>query len=132
VASIKKCSTFLAFCFFTSFFSGGLQIETIRMADIPYVDLSALGTSTFGSFSVEVVDPVADYLELLQVRLPFSDPFLVGLLQVEPQGAHWMRTGSILYCTVLHTLGGAVPYHNVLSCTVLCRKCSTLSLSRSS
>lgn len=45
----------------------GFQIESIKKAAIPDVDLSTLGSSTFGSFTVEVIDPVADYLELLEV-----------------------------------------------------------------
>ena len=47
------------------FFSWDLQISSIQLADIADVDLTRVGTTTFGSFSVEVVDPVADYLELL-------------------------------------------------------------------
>lgn len=43
------------------------QISEIKMADIPDVDLSRLGTTKFGNFSVEVVDPVSDYLELMEV-----------------------------------------------------------------
>lgn len=37
------------------------------MADIPDVDLSSLGVTQFGNFSVEVVAPVSDYLELMEV-----------------------------------------------------------------
>lgn len=45
-----------------------MQITEIKVADIPDVDLSRLGVTKFGNFSVEVVDPVSDYLELLEVR----------------------------------------------------------------
>ena len=38
------------------------------MADIPDVDLSSLGVTEYVNFSVEVVDPVSDYLELMEVR----------------------------------------------------------------
>lgn len=44
-----------------------LQISEIKLADIPDVDLSCLGEINHGSFSVEVVDPVSDYLELMEV-----------------------------------------------------------------
>jgi hypothetical protein len=37
------------------------------MADVPDIDLSSLGVKSYGSFSVEVVDPVSDYLELMEV-----------------------------------------------------------------
>jgi hypothetical protein len=45
-----------------------MQISEIKMADIPDVDLSTLGITKYGNFSVEVVDPVSDYLELMEVR----------------------------------------------------------------
>lgn len=37
------------------------------MADIPDVDLSKLGVTNYGTFSVDVVDSVGDYLELMEV-----------------------------------------------------------------
>ncbi|OVA00169.1 Alpha-D-phosphohexomutase superfamily [Macleaya cordata] len=43
-----------------------LSISEIKMAAIPDVDLSRLGVTEYGSFSVEVIDPVADYLELME------------------------------------------------------------------
>lgn len=43
------------------------QISEIKFADIPDVDLSRLGEIKYGNFSVEVVDPVSDYLELMEV-----------------------------------------------------------------
>lgn len=45
-----------------------MQISEIKMVDIPDIDLSCLGVTTYGNFSVEVVDPVSDYLELMEVR----------------------------------------------------------------
>jgi phosphoglucomutase len=48
------------------------------MADIPDIDLSSLGVTTFGSFTVEVIDPVPDYLELLEV--PTYLAFVLQLL----------------------------------------------------
>jgi phosphoglucomutase len=44
-----------------------VQINEIKVADIPDVDLSHLGVTEYKNFSVEVVDPVSDYLELLEV-----------------------------------------------------------------
>ncbi|KAK2994276.1 hypothetical protein RJ640_022929 [Escallonia rubra] len=44
-----------------------LSISEIKMAEIPDVDLSCLGVTNFGNFTVEVVDPVSDYLELLEM-----------------------------------------------------------------
>lgn len=55
-----------------------LSISEIKLADIPDVDLTQLGTTKYGNFSVEVVDPVADYLELMESVFDF--PLLRNLL----------------------------------------------------
>ncbi|KAI5569899.1 hypothetical protein POPTR_012G132500v4 [Populus trichocarpa] len=49
-----------------------LSISEIKMADIPDVDLSTLGITKYGNFSVEVVDPVSDYLELMENVFDFE------------------------------------------------------------
>ncbi|CAM6106449.1 unnamed protein product [Calypogeia fissa] len=49
-----------------------LSIKEIIQADIPDVDLSKLGVTKFGNFTVEVIDPVADYLELLEEVFDFD------------------------------------------------------------
>ena len=49
-----------------------IAIQALRMAQIPDVDLSKPGTHTFGDFTVEVVDPVADYLALLKEVFDFD------------------------------------------------------------
>ncbi|RVW46104.1 Phosphoglucomutase, chloroplastic [Vitis vinifera] len=55
-----------------------LEISEIKMVDIPDIDLSCLGVTTYGNFSVEVVDPVSDYLELLENVFDFQ--LIKGLL----------------------------------------------------
>ncbi|KAM7494561.1 hypothetical protein LguiB_029170 [Lonicera macranthoides] len=55
-----------------------LSISEIKMADIPDVDLSLLGVTKYGNFSVEVVDPVTDYLELMENVFDF--PLIRSLL----------------------------------------------------
>ncbi|KAK4489472.1 hypothetical protein RD792_005281 [Penstemon davidsonii] len=49
-----------------------LSISEIKMGDIPDVDLANVGVTYFGTFTVEVVDPVADYLELMENVFDFS------------------------------------------------------------
>lgn len=44
-----------------------MQISKINVADIPDVDLSQLGVTKYDNFTVEVIDPVSDYLELMEV-----------------------------------------------------------------
>ena len=47
-------------------------VDTLKMADIPDVDLSKVGVTKFGDFEVEVIDPVADYLELAREVFDFD------------------------------------------------------------
>lgn len=49
-----------------------LSISEIKMAEIPDIDLSRLGVTKFGNFSVEVIDPVSDYLELMENVFDFQ------------------------------------------------------------
>ncbi|KAK6936384.1 Alpha-D-phosphohexomutase, alpha/beta/alpha domain II [Dillenia turbinata] len=49
-----------------------LSISEIKMAEMPDVDLSRLGVTKYGNFSVEVVDPVSDYLELMDDVFDFE------------------------------------------------------------
>ncbi|KAL3524214.1 hypothetical protein ACH5RR_017048 [Cinchona calisaya] len=55
-----------------------LSISEIKVAEIPDVDLACLGVTKYGNFTVEVVDPVADYLELMENVFDFS--LIRGLL----------------------------------------------------
>lgn len=48
--------------------TNALQISEIKVADIPDVDLSRVGVTKYGNFSVEIVDPVSDYLDLMEVN----------------------------------------------------------------
>lgn len=45
-----------------------MQISEIKIADIADVDLSSVGVINYGNFTVEVIDPVTDYLELMEVQ----------------------------------------------------------------
>ncbi|CAN6565029.1 unnamed protein product [Malus baccata var. baccata] len=58
-----------------------LSIAEIKIADIADVDLSTLGVVKYGKFSVEVVDPVSDYLELLEKVFDFQ--LIKSLLQLD-------------------------------------------------
>ncbi|TYJ07163.1 hypothetical protein E1A91_A12G285300v1 [Gossypium mustelinum] len=49
-----------------------LSISKIKMAEIPDVDLSRLGVTKYGNFTVEVIDPVSDYLELMESVFDFQ------------------------------------------------------------
>ncbi|XP_010272614.1 PREDICTED: phosphoglucomutase, chloroplastic isoform X1 [Nelumbo nucifera] len=49
-----------------------LSISEIKMAEIPDVDLTCLGVTAYGNFSVEVIDPVSDYLDLMKNVFDFQ------------------------------------------------------------
>jgi phosphoglucomutase len=51
--------------FTNAVFARTREITEYRIADLPEVDLHALGISTFDSLQVEIIDPVADYAELM-------------------------------------------------------------------
>ncbi len=53
-------------------YAKSLAITEIRLVDAPDVDLSRLGTQSVGSLKVEVIDPVADYLELMRSLFDFD------------------------------------------------------------
>jgi phosphoglucomutase len=55
------------------------SIDRWLAADVPEVDLAALGTVMRGSMAVEVIDPVADHAELLATLFDF--PRIGALLQ---------------------------------------------------
>nr|CAB64725.1 phosphoglucomutase [Arabidopsis thaliana] len=55
-----------------------LSISEIKVAEIPDIDLSQVGVTKYGNFSVEVIDPVSDYLELMEDVFDFD--LIRGLL----------------------------------------------------
>jgi phosphoglucomutase len=48
------------------------QIERYRIVEAPDLDLGRLGTTELGDTTVEVIDPIADYLELMQRLFDFD------------------------------------------------------------
>ncbi|PIA49779.1 hypothetical protein AQUCO_01300484v1 [Aquilegia coerulea] len=49
-----------------------LSIFEIKIANVPDVNLSKIGVTEYGSFTVEVIDPVSDYLELMKYVFDFE------------------------------------------------------------
>jgi phosphoglucomutase len=47
------------------------QIDEYRILDAPDLDIDKLGTQTLGKMTVEVIDPVADYAELMETLFDF-------------------------------------------------------------
>lgn len=47
-------------------------LSSYAMADLPPIDLDVVGTTTFDGFTVQVVDPVAAYAELMESLFDFT------------------------------------------------------------
>ncbi|CAA7410994.1 unnamed protein product [Spirodela intermedia] len=53
-------------------YANTLTISEIKAAEIPDIDLSQIGVVDYGNFSVEVIDPVTDYLKLMESVFDFD------------------------------------------------------------
>jgi len=83
------------------------SISQLHMADMPDVDLAKEGTYAFGDFVVEVVDPVADYRQLLSQVFDFD---MLKRFLSRPDfkfkfDAMWAVTGAYAKPLLVDTLG---------------------------
>ncbi len=53
-------------------YAASKKIAEYRIADAPEIDLDALGDSVLGDMTVSVIDPVADYAELMESLFDFA------------------------------------------------------------
>ena len=47
-------------------FETSKSLTTYKIADLPHVDISTIGTKTYGPLEVEIIDSTADYVEMLK------------------------------------------------------------------
>lgn len=80
-------------------------IYAYRMAELPTVDLGRTGIQQFGPLRIEVVDPVDDYLQLMQQLFDFD------LM------ADWLRTGHRVTFDAMNAVTG--PYATRILCGAL-------------
>merc|ERR1712113_60516 len=63
------------------------SLTSYKIADIPDVDISTVGTKTYGDLEVEVVDSVADYVDMLKVIFDalsgVTGPYGIAIFQKE-------------------------------------------------
>lgn len=86
-------------------FAASQRIAGYRIADLPTVDLRRCGIQEIGPLRVEVVDPVDDYLELMQKLFDFDAI------------AGWLRRGHTVLFDAMHGVTG--PYARRILCDVL-------------
>ncbi|UXY14864.1 alpha-D-glucose phosphate-specific phosphoglucomutase [Chitiniphilus purpureus] len=112
------------------------EITEYRIADVPDLELDIIGSRTFAGMQVDVIDPVADYAELMQSLFDFgairawfaaghrmcfdamhavSGPYAVRLLE---QILHAPR-GTVINGTPLPDFGGGHPDPNPAYATEL-------------
>ncbi|KAL1874395.1 hypothetical protein VTK73DRAFT_368 [Phialemonium thermophilum] len=53
-------------------FETSKSLTSYKLADIPEVDLSTLGTKTYGNLEVEIIDTTADYVDMLKEIFDFD------------------------------------------------------------
>lgn len=76
-----------------------------RLAELPDIDLSRLGEHRFGVLTIEVVDPVDDYQQLMEQLFDFD------------RMSGWLRQGHRLLFDALHGITG--PYAQRILCDAL-------------
>lgn len=57
-------------------------ITEYKIADIPHIDLSTIGTKTYGCLEVEIIDSVSDYVEYMKEIFDF--PLINGFFKSNP------------------------------------------------
>ncbi len=56
----------------TAFYERSLSIENYKIVEAPDIDLDTLGLSRLGDMDVEIIDPVSDYVELMEILFDFN------------------------------------------------------------
>ncbi|PMD55949.1 phosphoglucomutase-like protein [Hyaloscypha bicolor E] len=63
-------------------FATSKALTSYKLADIPEVDISTIGTKTYGDLEVEIIDSTADYVEMLKDIFDF--PLIKKFFQTHP------------------------------------------------
>ena len=114
-----------------AFYQHSKQIKTYKIADIPDVDLDTVGQQQVNHVTVKIIDPVADYAELMQAIFDFdllkqsigsgyltlrfdamhaiTGPYAKRILE-DILGAH---PGSVINAVPLEDFGGGHPDPNL-------------------
>ncbi|MDJ0873256.1 MAG: alpha-D-glucose phosphate-specific phosphoglucomutase [Gammaproteobacteria bacterium] len=93
-----------------AFFRRSRQLNQYRIADVPDVDLERVGETPLGDLVLQVIDPVADYAELMEALFDFgriNSMFEAGMLDIRFDAMHAV-TGPYA-CEILEKRLGAKP-----------------------
>lgn len=81
------------------------RLTGYRIAELPLIDFSRVGTQQFGSLQIEIVDPVDAYQQLMEQLFDFD------------QMRDWLRAGHAVLFDAMHGITG--PYARRILCEVL-------------
>ncbi len=96
-------------------FQASQLLQGYRIAELPVIDLAKCGTQRHGPLTIEVVDPVTDYLQLMQQLFDFD------------RMADWLRAGHRVVFDAFHGITG--PYaHRILAGTLGARSTDLLHI----
>lgn len=92
-------------------------IAQYKRADLPEVDIDKLGSTSFGGFAVEVINPVSDYADLMESMFDFKaiKALLAGGFTLKFDGMHAV-TGPYAKAIFTHRLGA--PMSSLMNCEV--------------
>lgn len=105
-------------------------IQQYQLVDLPAIDLNQLGLTQLDGFSVEVIDPVRDYADLMQsmfdftaIRALFASGFSIKFDAMHAVTGPYAQeiftqrlgapTTSLMNCQVSETFGGGHPDPNL-------------------
>ncbi|HEY0562121.1 MAG TPA: alpha-D-glucose phosphate-specific phosphoglucomutase [Methylophilus sp.] len=111
-------------------FAKSKVITEYKIADLPYVDIQTLGSASFDGFTVEVIDPVKDYAELMESMFDFAaiQQLLATGFNIKFDGMHAVTgpyaqdilvnrlhapQSSLMNCQVSENFGGGHPDPNL-------------------
>lgn len=111
-------------------FAKSNTISEYKIAELPTIDIDTIGEIRFANFLVQVIDPVADYVDLMTSMFDFSaiKKLIIGGFKLKFDGMHAVtgpyakeilvkRLGlpitSLMNCEVSETFGGGHPDPNL-------------------
>jgi phosphoglucomutase len=98
-------------------FEKSKTIQQYKRCSLPDIHLNSIGLTQFDDFSVEVIDPVRDYADLMETMFDFAAirQLFAGGFSIKFDGMHAV-TGPYARELFLNRLGA--PAHSLMNCVV--------------